>query len=97
MRQVFDELFHHQHIEKKISIEMENNNEITSFLDHQRAQFHQLINSQQMLVANASIEPTFCWFKNPFSSSHYTVLVQQQMNIFRMLHNIDAAVSSILK
>lgn len=85
MHEVFDELFHRPH--------SESNTELKSFLDRQRAQFHQMISSQQMLVINASIEPTFCWFKNPFSSSHYNLLVQQQIYLFRMLHNIDAAVS----
>ncbi|CAF1140908.1 unnamed protein product [Rotaria sp. Silwood1] len=91
MHKLYDELFHHQHMENEISIDFENINEIKSFLDEQRYHFHQLISSQRMLVTTVSMEPTFCWFKNPFSSSHYNLIVQQQMDIFRMLHNIDVA------
>ncbi|CAF1333701.1 unnamed protein product [Adineta steineri] len=90
MHKVYDELFHHQHLEKDISIYFNNKNQIKPFLDKQRSYFHQLISSQRILVSNASIEPTFCWFKNGFSSSRYNLIVQQQIDIFRMLHNIDA-------
>ncbi|CAF3244784.1 unnamed protein product [Rotaria sp. Silwood2] len=95
MHKVYDELFHHQHMENEISIDFENKNQIKSFLDEQRSHFHQLISSQRMLVTTASMEPTFCWFKNPFSSSHYNLMAQQQMDIFRMLHNIDVALISL--
>jgi hypothetical protein len=94
MHEVFDQLFDHEHLEKDISIYFDNENEIKSFLDKQRSCFQQLISSQRILVSNASIEPAFFWFKNQFSSSRYNLIVQQQIDIFRMLHNIDAAVSS---
>lgn len=96
MHKVYDELFHHEHVENKNSIYLENENEIESFLIEQRSIFQQLIISQRIFVSNASIEPTFFWFKNEFSSSRYNLIVQQQIHIFRMLHNIDAAVSLLL-
>lgn len=67
--------------------------EITSFADAQRSRFHQLISTQRTLVQHASLEPTLWWFKNSFSTNRYSVLVDQQIDLFRMLHNIDAIVS----
>jgi hypothetical protein len=95
MHEVYAKLFHHQHLKNEISISFENENQIKSFLDKQRSTFQQLIISQRISVSNASIEPTFFWFKNEFSSSRYNLIVQQQIDIFRILHNIDAAVSFI--
>lgn len=94
MHEVYDQLFHHQHSDeemKQFSIDLNNQNEIKSFLDKQRTKFHQLISFQRIFVANASIEPTFFWFKNDFSSNRYEKIVQQQIDIFRILHNIDVA------
>jgi hypothetical protein len=93
MYEVYHQLFHYEHLEKDISIHFDNKNEIKSFIDKQRSSFQQLINSQRILVLNASIEPSCFWFKNQFSSSRYNLIVQQQIDMFRMLHNIDAAVS----
>ncbi|CAF1324160.1 unnamed protein product [Adineta ricciae] len=87
MHKIFDELFHHKHSEKDLS-----KDQIKSFLQQQRSSFHQLINFQRILVSNASVEPTFCWFQNRFSNTRYNLIVQQQIDIFRMLHNIDATV-----
>ncbi|CAF0897883.1 unnamed protein product [Didymodactylos carnosus] len=70
---------------------IKNKNEINSFLDKQRIHFHQLISNQRVFVSNASTEPSFWWFKNDFSSISYNLIVQQQIDIFRMLHNIDTA------
>jgi hypothetical protein len=95
MHEVYHQLFHHQYLENGISISFENENKIKSFLDKQRSTFQQLITSQRISVLNASIEPTFFWFKNEFSSSRYNLIVQQQIDLFRILHNIDAAVSFI--
>jgi hypothetical protein len=67
-----------------------------SFLDKQRSSFYQLINIQRILVSNSSMEPSFFWFKNSFSSSRYDLIVQQQIDIFTMLNHIDIAVSSSL-
>ena len=89
MHDVYDELFHDEQIEKDTSITIDP----ISFLDKQRSQFNQLISSQRILVLNASLEPSFFWFKNSFSSIRYNLIVQQQINIFRMLNNIDIAVS----
>jgi len=93
MYEVYHQLFHYEHLEKDISIHFDNKNELKSFIDKQRSSFQQLISSQRILVLNASIEPSFFWFKNQFSSSRYNLIVQQQIDIFRMLHNIDATVS----
>ena len=87
MHKIFDELFHHEHSEKDFS-----KDQIKSFLQQQRSSFHQLINFQRILVSNASVEPTFCWFQNRFSNTRYNLIVQQQIDVFRVLHNIDAAV-----
>ncbi|CAF4066434.1 unnamed protein product, partial [Rotaria sp. Silwood2] len=76
----------------EISIDFENKNQIKSFLDEQRYHFQQLVSSQRMLVTTVSMEPTFCWLNNLFSSSHYNLMVQQQMDIFRMLHNMGVGV-----
>jgi hypothetical protein len=89
MNEVYDELFRDDHIEKDISINIDK----ISFLDKQRTHFNQLISSQRTLVSNASLEPSFFWFKNRFSSLRYNLIVQQQIDIFRMLNNIDVAVS----
>ncbi|UJR24079.1 hypothetical protein I4U23_027047 [Adineta vaga] len=91
MHKVYDELFHHEHFEKDHSIYFNNQNQIKSFLQWQRLSFHQLISIQRILVSNASIEPIFCWFKNHFSTIRYNLIIQQQIDIFRILHNIDAA------
>jgi hypothetical protein len=76
-----------------VDIEESKEQEIKSFADGQRNRFHQLISAQRILVGHASLEPTMWWFKNEFSSVRYSTLVDQQIDIFRMLHNIDAIVS----
>lgn len=97
MYEVSEHLFHYQHLENNISIDFNQKYEIKSFLDKQkRSSFYQLINIQRILVSNSSMEPSFFWFKNSFSSSRYNLIVQQQINIFTMLHYIDIAVSSFL-
>jgi len=87
MHEVYDELFHDKHF----SICLNNENEMKSFLHKQRPKFQQLISFQRIFVANASIEPTFFWFKNDFSSNRYEKIVPRQIDMFRILHNIDAA------
>jgi len=78
-----------------VDIEKEKEQEIKSFVDAQRTHFHQMISGQRALVDHASLEPTMQWFQNSFSSIRYETLVTQQTDMFRMLHNVDAIVSSI--
>lgn len=94
MHSIYDQLFNYKH-DNNSNIEIETNEEqeIKSFLDAQRTRFHQLISGQRVLVTQASYEPTMWWFPNTFSSVRYDTLVSQQLDIFRMLHNIDTIVS----
>ncbi len=96
MHIIHDKLFHYEHLDVTVvDMEKENEQEMKSFLDAQRSHFHQLISGQRALVGHASLEPTMWWFQNNFSSIRYGTLVGQQVDIFRMLHNIDAIVSLI--
>jgi len=96
MHSIYDQLFHYEHLDViAIDIEKENEQEIKSFVDVQRARFHLLISGQRTLVGHASLEPTMWWFQNKFSSIRYETLLAQQTDMFRMLHNVDAIVSSI--
>ena len=94
MHSIYDRLFDYKHGGTS-SLEMEKSNEqeIKSFLDAQRTRFHQLISGQRILVEHASHEPTMWWSQNSFSVVRYQTLVSQQLDIFRMLHNVDAIVS----
>ena len=103
MHSIYDQLFHSEHdnilyMDTSESGEAkedeEEKEEIKSFADAQRSRFHLLISIQRALVQHASLEPTLWWFKNSFSSTRYVTLVDQQTDLFRMLHNIDAIVSN---
>ncbi|CAF1199417.1 unnamed protein product [Rotaria sordida] len=95
MHSIYDQLFHHNHSrESIIRLELEQQ-KIESFIDVQRSCFHHLISLQRTLVEHASLEPTFWWINNNFSTKYYNVLIQQQINIFKMLHNIDATLMRI--
>jgi hypothetical protein len=92
MHSIYDQLFHHYHSrESLLHLELEEKT-IQSFIDTHRSHFHRLISLQRILVEHASLEPTLWWINNAFSTKRYNALVQEQMNIFRMLHNIDATV-----
>ncbi|CAF5210237.1 unnamed protein product, partial [Rotaria magnacalcarata] len=78
-----------------INVEIQNEQEVKSFIDTQRSRFHQLISSQRTLVGHVALEPTLWWFHNTFSTARYETLVQQQVDMFRMLHNIDAILMRI--
>jgi hypothetical protein len=94
MHSIYDQLFHHQHSRESLThLELEEKT-IKSFIGSQRIRFHRLIAVQRTLVDHASIEPTLWWVNNAFSTKRYNALVQQQMNTFRILHNIDATVGS---
>ena len=71
---------------------MEDENVSRSILEEKRTTLEQLISSQRIFVSNAEIEPTFFRFKNEFSSSHYNLIVEQQIEILTMLHHLDTAV-----
>jgi hypothetical protein len=96
MHLVYDQLFHHKHVHDEASIDLEEQEqEFKSFFNAQRKRFSQLISAQRTLVEQASLEPTLWWFNNAFSTSRYTILVRQQLGMFRMLHNIDSTVSEM--
>lgn len=96
MHSIYDRLFHYQHLDMvaiDIQKEKEPEPDIKSFVDAQRARFHQLISGQRALIGAVSLEPTMWWFQNSFSSVRYETLLTQETDVFRMLHNIDAIVS----
>jgi hypothetical protein len=96
MEFIYNKLFHHENSgEVALDVEKEEE-EIKSFFDTQRNHFHQLITTQRTLVGHASVEPTFWWFNNNFSTIRYTSLVQQQIDMFQSLYSIDTAVTSSL-
>ncbi|CAF3245551.1 unnamed protein product [Rotaria sp. Silwood2] len=69
--------------------------EIKPFFDSYQNEFHRLMNTQQILLGYASLEPTFWWFKNDCPTARYTLLAQQQSDMFRLLQNIDKALLCI--
>jgi hypothetical protein len=99
MHSIYDQLFHYKHLEittvdiEKEKVAEEEEEEIKSFVDAQRARFHQLISGQRALVGTVALEPTLWWFYNSFSSTRHETLVAQECDVFFMLHNIDAIVS----
>ncbi len=96
MHSIYDKLFHHNHThESRIHLELEEKI-MESFIDSQRSHFHHLITVQRILVEHASLEPTLWWVNNAFSTKRYNALVQQQINTFNMLHNIDATVRKLI-
>lgn len=96
MHSIYDQLFHHQHSRQSIvDLELQER-KVESVIDAQRSHFHRLITVQRTLVEYASVEPTLWWVNNAFSTKRYNTLVQQEINTFRMLHNIDATVCEIL-
>ena len=95
MHSIYDRLFHYSHSTTlTIDDEKSTENEVKSFADAQRSRFHQLISVQLTLVQHAALEPTLWWFRNRFSGSRYDTMVQKQIDLFRMLNNIDAIVSN---
>ncbi|CAF0844236.1 unnamed protein product [Adineta steineri] len=91
MHAIYDKLFQNEQLDvTTVTIEKQTDQEITSFIDAQRSRFHQLISGQRSLIGNTSLEPSFWWFKNSFASDRYSMLAEQQTDMFRMLHNIDA-------
>ncbi|CAF4839179.1 unnamed protein product [Rotaria sp. Silwood1] len=69
--------------------------EVKPFFDSYQLEFHRLMNIQQILLGYASLEPTFWWFKNDFPIARYTLLAQQQSNMFQLLQIIDRALLCI--
>ena len=64
-------------------------------IDLQSRQFHELISSQRTLLDYAALEPSIWWFNYGFSANRYSILVQEQLDLFRMLHNTYATVSRL--
>jgi hypothetical protein len=94
MHSIHDQLFHYVHLDVTvIDVEKKNRKEIKSFADAQRSRFHQLISSQRVLIKHALLEPMMWWFQNKFPSVRYDTLAEQQIDMFRMLHNLDVIVS----
>jgi hypothetical protein len=89
---VYDQFFHHEHA-RRTSITIDQQQEIKLSIDLQRRHFHELISSQRTLLNHASLEPSIWWFNYGFSSDRYNILIQQELDMFRMLHNMYATVS----
>jgi uncharacterized protein YhaN len=88
----YDQFFQHQHLEE-FSINIDQQQKVKSHFDTQRNRFHQMISAQRTLIGHASREPSLWWFNYIFSPSRYSVLAQQQLDIFRILHSMNATVS----
>jgi len=93
---IYNKVFHHEDTEEN-TIDFSQLDDIKYYIDNERRCFHKLISIQRTLVCYASIEPSCWWLNNGFSSSRYKTLVQQQIDIYRMLHNINTSVSFYLK
>ncbi|CAF1021837.1 unnamed protein product [Rotaria sordida] len=92
---VYDKLFYHNNSQECcIHLELEEK-QIESFINDERSHFHRLISLQRTLVEHASLEPTIWWINNGFSTKFYNILTQQQIDTYRMLHNIDEALIRI--
>ena len=52
-----------------------------------------MISAQRILLKHASREPSLWWFNYNFSESRYNILGRQQIDIFRILHSMNATVS----
>ncbi|CAF0802510.1 unnamed protein product [Adineta steineri] len=90
MHAIYDKLFENEQLDVTIvDVEKQNEQGIKSFIDAQRSRFHQLISGQRALIGHTALEPTLWWSKNSFASDRYSMLAEQQIDMFRMLHNID--------
>jgi hypothetical protein len=69
--------------------------EINLTTDLQRNNFTHLISTQRTLLNSALQEPSVWWFNYAFSSERYNTLIKEQVDMFRMLHNMHTAVSKI--
>jgi hypothetical protein len=93
MHLVFDQLFHFQQSNEFAIDVIVEREKVKSFFNSHRCHFQQLIHTQQTLIKDASLEPKFWCFTKIFSKTCYNKLVQQQIDMFTMLYNIDATVS----
>ncbi|CAF4309461.1 unnamed protein product, partial [Adineta steineri] len=90
MHAIYDKLFENEQLDVTIvDVEKQTEQGIKSFIDAQRSRFHQLISGQRALIGHTALEPTLWWSKNSFASDRYSMLAEQQIDMFRMLHNID--------
>jgi hypothetical protein len=94
MHSIYDQLFHYEHFgQVSVDVKKQEEEEIESFFDTHQNNFQQLLSTERILLGHASLEPRFWCFNNNFSTTRYTSLVQQQIDIFQILHSIDRAVS----
>jgi hypothetical protein len=95
MHSIYDQLFHYEHFgQVSVDVKKQEEEEIESFFDTHQNNFQQLLSTERILLGHASLEPRFWCFNNNFSTNRYTSLVQQQIDIFQILHSIDRAVSN---
>ncbi|CAF1053029.1 unnamed protein product [Rotaria sp. Silwood1] len=95
MHSVYATLFHYNNLKEYcIHLELEEK-EMESFINDERSYFHRLISLQRTLVEHASLEPTLWWINKGFSTKFYSILTQQQIDTYRMLHSIDEALMRI--
>jgi len=92
MHSIYDKLFHYNHSRESLTQLDLGEKKVESFIDVQRCHFYRLTSLQRTLVEHASLEPALWWINNAFSTRRYTALVEQQINTFRMLYDIDATV-----
>ena len=89
---VYDRIFQHPY-SSRLAIDIEQVKEIKFLFGMEQTHFLDLISMQRTLVSCASREPCLWFFSYGFSSSRYRILVQHQLDMFRILHSMDATVS----
>jgi hypothetical protein len=92
MHFAYDQFFQHQH-SREVLVDIDREQQVKSHFDIQRSRFHQLISAQRTLLNHAAREPSLWWFNYGFSSSRYSILIEQQLDVFRILHSMNATVS----
>ncbi len=92
MHSAYDQFFQHRHSRESV-INFDQQEKDKSDFDIQRSPFLQLISAQRILVSQASREPSLWWFNYGFSANRYNELVQQEVDVFRMLHSMNTTVS----
>ncbi|CAF3254737.1 unnamed protein product [Rotaria sp. Silwood2] len=91
---IYNKVFHHEDNQENL-IDFSTLDDIKYYIDNQRRTFHKLISIQRTLVGYASIEPSCWWLNNGFSASRYKTLVQQQIDIYRLLYHISSSLIRI--
>ncbi|CAF1360199.1 unnamed protein product [Adineta steineri] len=87
---IYKKVFHNEdETNDKNLIDFSKFDDIKFHIDNERRCFLKLISIQRTLVGYACIEPSCWWLNNGFSTSRYKKLLEQQIDIYRMLHNIN--------